>query len=184
MKNVSALDVLGRLSKALNVHSDVELAKHLGVATQTISTWKKRDKVPLDHIVEICIKNAFSLDSIVFGDEKESSTFPNTQLKNMAKPLSDMQLAGDVLCKLDEELCLVDQGLNEETLATIISAMGDVKKLIPSGLYISGEHTKELDEGVRNYLSSYYEFMYIARKNSAKFAKPEEGKPQKRLGNL
>ena len=184
MKTVNALGILERLSKALDVHSDVELAKHLGVATQTISTWKKRDKVPLDHIVEISIKNAFSLDSIIFGDAANNNISPMIKVADFAKGMSDMDLAEDVLSKLDEELLLTEQGLTGETLATILSAMGRVKRLIPGGLYISKNHEKELEDGVNNYLSSYYEIMYVARKNSEKFAKPEEEKSENRQKQL
>lgn len=41
MREISALDVLSRLAKALGTSSDSELAQELGVAKQTISTWKK-----------------------------------------------------------------------------------------------------------------------------------------------
>jgi len=175
MKTLNALGILERLSKALDVHSDVELAKHLGVATQTISTWKKRDKIPLDHIVEISAKNSFSLDSIIFGhDSNNNTTSPWTKVTHAAQGMADMDLAEDVFLKLDKELCLADQGLNGDTLAKIISAMKNVKKLLPDGLYVADKNAKELNEGVNDYLASYYEFVHLAKKNAAKTTEKSE----------
>jgi hypothetical protein len=169
MSLVTAHTILERLSKALHVNSDVELAASLGVAPQTISTWKKRNKVPFDHIVEISEKSAFSLDAIIFGDDwTKQNGEPGIKLAHAAKGMSEIYLAEDVLALLSEELPLEEEGLNKETLATIISAMGEVKKRLPGGLYLPKENSRELKEGIHSYLSSYYEIMHIARRNTKK----------------
>lgn len=70
----SAISTIERLSSALGVKSDVELAKKMGVAAQTIATWKQRNKVPYDKIVEIAAQRELSLDQLIWGNEHNSST--------------------------------------------------------------------------------------------------------------
>lgn len=61
-------DVLKRLSQLLNAQSDIELAKALGVASQTVSTWRNRNKIPYEKIVELSISKKISLDFLIFGE--------------------------------------------------------------------------------------------------------------------
>ncbi|MEC7308550.1 helix-turn-helix domain-containing protein [Vibrio crassostreae] len=168
MSSVNAQTILDRLSKALKVNSDVELAAALDVAPQTISTWKKRNKVPYDHIVDISEKRSFSLDAIIFGQDWKNNEANSVKLAHIAKGMADILLAEDVLTLLNDELFLEEQGLNHETLSTVISAMTDVKKRLPGGLYLPGEHSSELKRGINNYIDSYREIMHIAKRNTFK----------------
>ncbi|MEZ9440903.1 helix-turn-helix domain-containing protein [Vibrio atlanticus] len=174
MSSINAQNILDRLSKALKVNSDVELAAALSVAPQTISTWKKRNKVPYDHIIDISEKRAFSLDAIIFGQDWREHDTNSVKIAHVAKGLADILLAEDVLTLLNDELFLEDQGLNNETLSTIISAMTDVKKRLPAGLYVPGEHSEELNNGIKSYIESYHEIMHIAKRNT--FRKDPNGK--------
>lgn len=174
MSSVNAQTILDRLSKALKVNSDVELAAALSVAPQTISTWKKRNKVPYDHIVDISEKRSFSLDAIIFGQDWKNQDANSVKMAHIAKGMADILLAEDVLTLLDEELFLEEQGLTNETLSTIISAMTDVKKRLPGGLYLPDEHKDELKSGIKSYVESYREIMHIAKRNTFRQGSNEE----------
>ena len=61
-------DVLKRLANLLNTHSDSELAKALGVAKNTVSSWRTRNKIPYEKVVELSAKENISLDTLIFGE--------------------------------------------------------------------------------------------------------------------
>lgn len=63
-----ALSVIKKIKKALGVKTDVELAKNLEISNKTISSWKKRNKVPMD-IIAIVSKSSFkSIEYFINGN--------------------------------------------------------------------------------------------------------------------
>lgn len=67
MEEIEAADVLDRLMAAVGAENDNQLSAKTGVAQTTISTWRKRNKVPYDLCVNISKKYAVTLDFLVFG---------------------------------------------------------------------------------------------------------------------
>ncbi|MEZ8791896.1 helix-turn-helix transcriptional regulator [Vibrio splendidus] len=165
MIHIAANDVLSRLTSSLGTTSDQELALKLGVAKQTIATWKKRDKVPLDNIVEVAVGHKLSIDFLLFGEHKAALT-KKPDFKHWTKRIADINLAKLVYEKLDEELLLTEQGLNGETLSTILSAMNFVKDMLGEDVIFDEErHRGELDTGVMRFVAHYHEMMYITANN-------------------
>lgn len=162
-KNLDIQLILARLASALKVSSEDELAEALGVAKATIATWKKRNKIPYDHIVNVAANKLISVDSILFGEAPQEHDIH--KIVGLAKSVSDIDLAETVFHLLDEELLLTEQGLDEETLGTIISAMQDAKRKLPGGFYErkNEEHASIVEQAVNNYLHNYYEIMHIAK---------------------
>lgn len=62
-------EILKRIAELYGVGTDIDLAKKLGVASQTISTWRNRNKVPYDKVVELAAEKGVSLDFLIFGPE-------------------------------------------------------------------------------------------------------------------
>ncbi len=171
MTDINAKEVLARLASALGSSSEDELAKSLDVAPATIQTWKKRNKVPYDHIVKVAAENVISVDAIIFGTtEDKRSDIEN--IADWSKGITDIQLGERVFGLLDEELCLSDEGLNNETLGIIISVISEVKKKLPGGYYLSHkeQHNEIVEDVVENYLFTYHQLMHIT-KNSQKSKK-------------
>ncbi|MCR9684318.1 helix-turn-helix domain containing protein [Vibrio antiquarius] len=165
MIHIAAEDVLGRLSSSLGTKSDLELASKLGVAKQTIATWKKRNKVPLDNIVEVAVGYKLSIDFLLFGEHK-TILEKRPDFRHWTKRIADINLAKLVYEKLDEELMLTEQGLNGETLSTILSAMNFVKDMIGEDVvFDEARHLGELETGVIRFVAHYHEMMYIASNN-------------------
>lgn len=172
MEGISAQDVLIRLSQALGTKGDSELAASLGVAKQTISTWKKRDKVPLEQVVETSLAHDLSVDAILFGDKFSASNQPTkNNIHERMAAITDIRLAESVLDQLDEELLLTDRGLNAETLSEIFMAMGAVKRLLNGALFDIEKHKSELEDGINYFLSMHYEMMHLANRNIEKSKK-------------
>lgn len=59
--------ILNRLSGVLNSQNEKELAEFLDVKQNTISTWKQREKIPLQEIYDLAQKKDFSLDYVLLG---------------------------------------------------------------------------------------------------------------------
>lgn len=65
--SLSAEIIVSRLKKALNVKTDAELAELLGVRSNTVAGWKKRNSIPFETILEKC--PSVSLDWLFSVDE-------------------------------------------------------------------------------------------------------------------
>lgn len=69
---VSAEDVIARLKAAYRVRSDRQLAADLRVSTSTLASWKSRNSIPLELIVEQALLLNLSLDYLILGRGTES----------------------------------------------------------------------------------------------------------------
>jgi hypothetical protein len=60
-------EIIGRLKEALNVQSDGQLAKNLGITRQNIGAARKRDDVPPGWIYKVAELSGCSMDWLRFG---------------------------------------------------------------------------------------------------------------------
>ncbi|MEJ2727638.1 MAG: helix-turn-helix domain-containing protein [Deltaproteobacteria bacterium] len=60
-------EIIGRLKKVLNVKSDGQLAKNLGITRQNIGAARKRDDVPPGWIYKVAELSGCSMDWLRFG---------------------------------------------------------------------------------------------------------------------
>lgn len=60
--------VIERMRKAVGVATDKELAEQLDIKPSTPSSWRSRDKFPLDECLALAIARGISLDWLLFGD--------------------------------------------------------------------------------------------------------------------
>lgn len=65
----SASAQISRLSNVFGVTCDAELARALGVAKTTISSWRARG-IPCDRLIDVAQQRGVSIGWIVFGDSK------------------------------------------------------------------------------------------------------------------
>ncbi|MFD0701701.1 LexA family transcriptional regulator [Myroides pelagicus] len=72
MQNATA--VIKKLKKMLGIKTDLELSNILNVKPNTISSWKKRDSLQYDSIIELCEKNKINLNDLFYSDS--SCLFP------------------------------------------------------------------------------------------------------------
>ena len=59
--------VLNRLYECLSIKNDTEFCKRYGIKPNTLSTWKKRGKIPYDLIIEISQNENIPIDFILLG---------------------------------------------------------------------------------------------------------------------
>ena len=80
-------EVLDRLYEKLGISKDIDFCRKYDFKPNTVSTWRKRDSIPYDKIVEISQNANISLDYILSGKEivnnKEILNFKEETIKNL-----------------------------------------------------------------------------------------------------
>ena len=61
------LEVMDRIATLEGARSDQEIANCLGQTKQSFAGYKKRGSVPLQEVIDYCIKNERSVDHVLFG---------------------------------------------------------------------------------------------------------------------
>lgn len=104
-------DVLIRIAGVLGTKTDGELANALGVASQTVSTWRNRNKVPYEQVIEVSKGFGVSTDYLLFGTAKDESDHLTKQkaVREWAENVVTAQLFGHIYEKLNEEIPLFEQ---------------------------------------------------------------------------
>lgn len=138
-QNISCSDVLKRLCAALGVESDVELAKALGVANNTISGWRTRNKIPYEKVIEVSLDNGFTVDQLLFGDSpvnKPKQVNGKLELiKSFATEQAQQRLFFYTYEKLNAEFPLQEQlasGEIENVLSQIWNSFSSIEKQVPN----------------------------------------------------
>ena len=67
-KSQNTKEILKRFKKALNIKTDSDLAKYLGVRQNTISTWKARDSLDYKLLFSKCDENNINIDWLLTGE--------------------------------------------------------------------------------------------------------------------
>lgn len=80
MKIIDYSEVIERIKKIKNFKNDVMLAEYLQVTRQAIHGFKK-NKVPLEVLIEICENENVSLDWLLLGREPEKPAAPESDLE-------------------------------------------------------------------------------------------------------
>ncbi len=67
-----ANNIIDRLKSELDIKTDKELCSLLGIKSNTLSTWKKRDTMDFNKVLRVCDENNLDLNLIFFNEEKEA----------------------------------------------------------------------------------------------------------------
>jgi hypothetical protein len=86
-------EIIGRLKEVLNVRSDGQLAKYLGITRQNIGAARKRDDVPPGWIYKVAELSGCSMDWLRFGNGPKvrfeytsAGSKPKGKLSSQASP--------------------------------------------------------------------------------------------------
>lgn len=78
----NAILFITRLKSVLKISTDLQLAAYLGINQSTLSSWKSRNSIDYDKIIEKC--NNISLDYLVYGtqtiDNNSQNAIINTSI--------------------------------------------------------------------------------------------------------
>lgn len=92
----NAILFITRLKSELKISTDLQLAAYLGVNQSTLSSWKSRNSVDYDKIIEKC--NNISLDYLVYGKIKTEDNLQNAIINK-----TDLQPDQCPNCKIKDE---------------------------------------------------------------------------------
>ncbi len=86
-------EIIGRLKEVLNVKSDGQLAKYLGITRQNIGAARKRDDVPPGWVYKVAELSGCSMDWLRFGhgpkvrvEYTSAGSKPKDELSSQASP--------------------------------------------------------------------------------------------------
>ncbi len=111
MNKKSAANVLDRLQQALNVESDSELSKAIGVNRATLGNWRNRNSVPYSICINICESENLSIDWLLTGEGETSRQKSIT---------SDNEIDKEMIASMLEDL---NQDQKREVLSVIKEKM-------------------------------------------------------------
>ncbi len=95
MNKKSAANVLDRLQQALNVESDSELSKAIGVNRATLGNWRNRNSVPYSICINICERENLSIDWLLTGEG---------EILRQKSRTSDNEIDKDIIASMLEDL--------------------------------------------------------------------------------
>ncbi|MEP4030113.1 helix-turn-helix domain-containing protein [Roseibium polysiphoniae] len=168
---VNASEVIERLKASTSTNTDIDLANYFEVSNKAISSWRTRNSIPLEFLLQACAGTGEKIDYFLFGE-----AFPRQQTESLETRIDDfwittMKLTGErILIEILEkhapkELAFMDA---EETLAkgeSIGMAMlifADFIERKKKELVDSGRMTNdEFKEYIRNV--DRYDLPYFAR---------------------
>lgn len=138
--NVDA--VLMRIKEALGYETDIELSKYLNVSNVTISSWRRRNSMPIEAMLSACVSTGKSIDFFIFGEEvkREPTSFNGFDV-------DVMQAVGvHIACSLlkeyaEEAFAFMEEGEKKEvgrkiglmTMMLMDAFMREKKALLDSG---------------------------------------------------
>ncbi|WP_255555079.1 helix-turn-helix domain-containing protein [Flavobacterium sp. NKUCC04_CG] len=85
--------ILKRLKTHLNVKTDLQLSKILKVKPNTISSWKKRNSMQFDSVIDVCETHHIDLNELLYGVNKLKLPYAAEGKDNVGVKMisSDMQ---------------------------------------------------------------------------------------------
>jgi len=92
-------DILVRLKKHCNLHTDAEVADRLNMSKQELHGFKKRNKVPYRHIMHLCHEETMSTDYLLWGKGEKLVSEPEG-MDSRDKEIIRLQKENDRLWKL------------------------------------------------------------------------------------
>ena len=89
MRNLN--QIIDGLKKFFDLKNETEVAKFLGVEQNTLSSWKKRDKIPYEKLDEIATKYNLSMDWLL-GNQTSNTDFDSLTHYFQSLPYSKQEI--------------------------------------------------------------------------------------------
>ncbi|NJL09094.1 MAG: bacteriophage CI repressor [Methylacidiphilales bacterium] len=117
MADLNVRAILAQVKSSIGASTDSELSKKIGVPYQTINSWKKRNSIPLEALIDITTRFNLSIDAILAGSSppKDASI--------------EREIYGRCL-RLSIELALTSSGLSDDQTTVVRRNMGYFFKIM------------------------------------------------------
>tara|TARA_R110000751_G_scaffold180038_2_gene286493 strand:- start:38079 stop:38666 length:588 start_codon:yes stop_codon:yes gene_type:complete len=142
-------EILDRMKVACDIKADAHLATHLGVSNKTVSSWRSRNSLPIEAVLQVSEETDRRIDYFLFGEDRpplsgsdfvELFQFDDLRVKDFeiagesifASVLS--QFAEDELASMgDKELIEHGKSLGASILRTLALIRHERRALLDSG---------------------------------------------------
>lgn len=91
--------IMDRLRVVLDLSSDAELSRALGLSTSNFSNRKAANSLPFEPIVRLCLERSISLDWLFSGQGKRFTNNEQSKLTVFVKPVEPF-LLGEIMAEL------------------------------------------------------------------------------------
>lgn len=137
----NAIKIIDRLKDELSIKTDKNLCKILGIRPNTLSTWKKRDTLDFNKIIELCEAKNLDLNFIFFDEEEKGF-----EEKNTVPILKDSTFKKSPEAKLFKEFQLINTNRN----IALFQSVHSYHPLLESDMLVVGQkiRSKQIKEGV------------------------------------
>jgi transcriptional regulator with XRE-family HTH domain len=173
-------EVLDRMKVACGLKTDAQLAEHVGVSNKTVSSWRARNSLPIESVIQIADETDKRIEHFLFGEEEKR---PATDFNFSDMRMRDFEIAGEsIFVSLlqryaGEELAFMDEaevkkqgeGLGIFIMGNLALIRQERRALLDSGKL--DETT--FDEYVRK--SFRYDLPHMVRASENRQKKREKG---------
>lgn len=63
-------EILDRMKEACGINTDANLATHLGVSNKTVSSWRSRNSLPIEAVLQLTVETGHKIDFFLFGEDR------------------------------------------------------------------------------------------------------------------
>ena len=96
LPSLNVPDIIDRMKAASNIRTDAELAAHLSVSSKTVSSWRSRNSLPIESVLQISEETNKNIEYFLLGDQEKR---PEAQLSELFDfgdlRIRDFELAGE-----------------------------------------------------------------------------------------
>lgn len=94
---LNVTEILDRMKEALSLKTDAELATRLDVSNKTISSWRTRNSIPIECVLQVAYESEKPIDAILLGINRSSKPKLEDMLRFADLNLRDFEVAGETI---------------------------------------------------------------------------------------
>ncbi|MFN3132572.1 helix-turn-helix domain-containing protein [Roseibium sp.] len=168
---INATQVIDRVKNALNLKTDLAVSEYFEVSNKTVSSWKARNSIPLEFLLQASAGTGEKIDYFLFGEalQRQQSKLIETAIDDFR--IMTMKLTGErILIELleqhaPEELAFMEAKeiqAEGESIGLAMLIFAEFIEREKKALMDSGRMTnEEFKEYIRNV--DRYDLPYFAR---------------------
>lgn len=95
--DLNVVEILNRMKEAMSLKTDADLATHLDVSNKTISSWRTRNSIPIESVLQAALESGQSIDFILLGESRDVRPNLDEMFKFNELSVRDFELAGETI---------------------------------------------------------------------------------------
>lgn len=139
----NANNLIERLKQELSIKKDKELCELLDIKHNTLSTWRKRDSIDFNKVIDICESKGLDLNFIFFDEfnqkEKENQSTLPTKASHKEPAYELIPLISSKLINANRNICIfinVNRQKKNYYNEIVVSQQLSIKKLSENIKYV------------------------------------------------